>query len=71
MRVVKSYVRRHSSVAEFAFAPQPTIIDVAGLDEPTIESFPKAVLRESRRLPKPDYNICPICLSEYRTMETL
>ncbi|GMP80887.1 hypothetical protein CsSME_00035818 [Camellia sinensis var. sinensis] len=49
-RVVKSYVSRHGSVAEFSFAPQATIIYVAGLDEPTVESFPKAVLSESRRV---------------------
>ncbi|XP_047323609.1 RING-H2 finger protein ATL20-like [Impatiens glandulifera] len=50
-------------------APQPTL--VIGLDGPTIESFPKLVLGESRRLPKPNDNICPICLSEYHPKETL
>ena len=49
--------------------PQPT--PVTGLDEPTIESYPKIVLGESRRLPKPDDNTCSICLSEYRPKETL
>ncbi|KAK9121898.1 hypothetical protein Syun_019515 [Stephania yunnanensis] len=51
-------------------SPQPTILMV-GLDEPTIESYPKTVLGESRRLPKSDDNSCPICLSEYRPKETL
>ncbi|KAK9145444.1 hypothetical protein Sjap_005347 [Stephania japonica] len=51
-------------------SPQPTIL-MAGLDELTIESYPKTVLGESRRLPKPDENSCPICLSEYRPKETL
>ncbi|KAI4307125.1 hypothetical protein L6164_030344 [Bauhinia variegata] len=48
---------------------QPRIF--AGLDGPTIESYPKIVLGESRRLPKPDDNTCPICLSEYAPKETL
>ncbi|KAL7254278.1 hypothetical protein ACSBR1_008640 [Camellia fascicularis] len=42
-----------------------------GLTSPTFESFPKVVLGNNKRLPKPDYNTCPICLSEYRIMETL
>ncbi|XP_031391101.1 putative RING-H2 finger protein ATL21B isoform X2 [Punica granatum] len=42
-----------------------------GLDGPTIESYPKTLLGESRRLPKPNDNTCPICLSEYRSKETL
>ncbi|KAF5442267.1 hypothetical protein F2P56_034946 [Juglans regia] len=50
-------------------APQSTL--VLGLDGPTIESYPKIVLGESRRLPKPDDHTCPICLSEYRPKETL
>ena len=44
-------------------ATQPTI--VGGLDGPTIESYPKIELGENRRLPRPDDNTCPICLSEY------
>ncbi|KAJ4705848.1 putative Ring finger protein [Melia azedarach] len=63
--------RRNPTLPEFntAVAPQPTV--VAGLDDPTIESYPKIVLGESRRLPKPDDNACPICLSEYKPKETL
>ncbi|KAH7538207.1 hypothetical protein FEM48_Zijuj03G0174400 [Ziziphus jujuba var. spinosa] len=52
-----------------AVAPQPTV--VAGLDGPTLESYPKIVLGESRRLPKPEDLTCPICLSEYKPKETL
>ncbi|XP_059629063.1 putative RING-H2 finger protein ATL21A [Cornus florida] len=68
---VKSYNRRNHSTGEFTstVAPQPTII--LGLDGLTIESYPKTVLGESRRLPKPDETMCPICLSEYRPKETL
>ncbi|XP_055814970.1 putative RING-H2 finger protein ATL69 [Solanum dulcamara] len=38
-----------------------------GLDRPVIESFPKVVLGESKRLPSPisDENTCAICLCEY------
>ncbi|KAF5743463.1 putative RING/U-box superfamily protein [Tripterygium wilfordii] len=68
---IMRWVRGHQPSPELssAVAPQPTII--AGLDGPTIESYPKIVLGESRRLPKPDDNTCPICLSEYRPKETL
>ncbi|CAL1409696.1 unnamed protein product [Linum trigynum] len=57
----------HLSVA--AAAP-PTPIS-SGLDRKTIESYPKIVLGESRRLPKPDENTCAICLSDYCPKETL
>ncbi|KAL3499224.1 hypothetical protein ACH5RR_038317 [Cinchona calisaya] len=50
---------------------QPPSVTVAGLDAPTIESYPKTILGESRRLPKPNDNTCPICLSEYQSKETL
>ncbi|KAL5568340.1 hypothetical protein UlMin_024915 [Ulmus minor] len=68
---VKSLTNRNGPVSESnsTIAPQPTII--MGLDGPTLESFPKIVLGESRRLPKPDDKTCPICLSEYRPKETL
>ncbi|XP_060216939.1 putative RING-H2 finger protein ATL69 [Lycium barbarum] len=38
-----------------------------GLDRPVIESFPKVVLGESKRLPSPisDSSTCAICLCEY------
>ncbi|XP_042506327.1 putative RING-H2 finger protein ATL69 [Macadamia integrifolia] len=50
--------------------PQPTVA-ATGLDNPTIESYPKAVIGESRRQPKPDENTCTICLSEYQLRETI
>ncbi|XP_059644995.1 putative RING-H2 finger protein ATL21A [Cornus florida] len=43
----------------------------SGLDGPTIESYPKTVLGESRRLPNPQDGTCPICLSEYQPKDTL
>ncbi|PON51347.1 43kDa postsynaptic protein [Parasponia andersonii] len=53
-----------------AAAPEPNIV-VVGLDDTTIESYQKLVLGESRRLPGPNDITCPICLSEYRSKETL
>lgn len=50
-------------------AQEPGI--VMGLDESTIESYTKVVLGESRRIPGINDSICPICLSEYCTKETL
>ncbi|CAN0840974.1 Putative RING-H2 finger protein ATL21A [Linum grandiflorum] len=49
----------------------PVSYVLSGLDEPTIQSYPKTLLGESRRLPKPADNTCPICLSEYEPKETL
>lgn len=44
---------------------------VKGLDGQIIESYPITVLGESRRLPKPENNICAICLGDYEAKETL
>ncbi|KAJ6933746.1 RING-H2 finger protein ATL20-like [Populus alba x Populus x berolinensis] len=53
-----------------AIAPQPSVV-ITGLDAPTIESYPKTQLGDSGRLPKPNDNTCPICLSEYQPKDTL
>ncbi|KAK4840069.1 hypothetical protein QYF36_027112 [Acer negundo] len=68
----KSYIRNRS-LPEYnsTITPQPALTTTAGLDTLTIESYPKILLGESRRLPKPDDNMCPICLCEYKPMETL
>ncbi|KAJ4955738.1 hypothetical protein NE237_012521 [Protea cynaroides] len=50
--------------------PQLTA-SVLGLDDSTIQSYPKFVLGESGRLPKLNDNPCPICLAEYQPKETL
>lgn len=70
---IKASVRRSNPgpVIEFSSSVSPQPIMILGLDGPTIESYPKTILGESRRLPKPDDNICPICLSEYKPKETL
>ncbi|KAL9246647.1 hypothetical protein vseg_020155 [Gypsophila vaccaria] len=61
------YTNTESSPAIF---PQPVILTF-GLDRPTIESYPKTTLGESKRLPKTSDGTCPICLCEYQSMETL
>ncbi|MCD9638154.1 hypothetical protein HAX54_021928 [Datura stramonium] len=68
---IMSCRRRAQPIPEFSSAIAPQPIAFTGLDGPTIESYPKTVLGESRRLPKPDDNICPICLAEYQPKETL
>ncbi|XP_021764318.1 putative RING-H2 finger protein ATL21A [Chenopodium quinoa] len=50
--------------------PQPQTV-VQGLNRDIIESYPKVVLGESRRLPKADDMYCPICLGEYMPKESL
>ena len=44
---------------------------VMGLDGSNIESYPKMVLGESRRLPKPNNGPCSICLSDYQPKDTI
>ncbi|GLU05963.1 hypothetical protein SLE2022_230350 [Rubroshorea leprosula] len=64
--------RRRHPTNEFltSIALQPAV-GRAGLDGPTIESYPKTLLGESRRLPNPSDNTCSICLSEYQPKEAL
>lgn len=54
-----------------AISPQPSIATMVGLDESTIESYQKLVLGESRRVPGPNDGCCTICLSEYKTKDTI
>ncbi|KZV41009.1 RING/U-box superfamily protein [Dorcoceras hygrometricum] len=63
-------LRSVDSASSAAVAPQ-SLVTTDGLDSSTIESYPKTILGESRRLPKPDDSICSICLSEYKPKETL
>ncbi|KAH6815451.1 RING/U-box superfamily protein [Perilla frutescens var. frutescens] len=72
-RRLKRFGRRRHPIMDFSMvvaSSQPTTT-LSGLDGPTIESYPKTILGESRRLPKPDHSICLICLSEYMPKETL
>ncbi|KAI5329166.1 hypothetical protein L3X38_028563 [Prunus dulcis] len=50
--------------------PQPSAV-IMGLDDPTIDSYPKTQLGESLELPKPNDNTCSICLGNYQPRETL
>ncbi|RVX04092.1 putative RING-H2 finger protein ATL69 [Vitis vinifera] len=70
---IRTYARRrHRSDTDFAISigPLPAVV-MMGLDGPTIESYPKTVLGESMRLPKPSDGTCPICLSEYQPKDTI
>ncbi|KAI6707075.1 hypothetical protein NL676_010037 [Syzygium grande] len=44
---------------------------VAGIDSATIESYPKIQVDDDGHVPRPNNNICAICLSEYQPKETL
>ncbi|CAI0474085.1 unnamed protein product [Linum tenue] len=60
-------LRRDNSSSEAAAAEF-----VAGLDLTSIESLPKILLGESKRLPRPNNGgPCSICLSDYRPKDTL
>ncbi|XVF51325.1 hypothetical protein PTKIN_Ptkin04bG0175900 [Pterospermum kingtungense] len=52
-------------------APRGLAADTKGLDGPTIEAYPLTLVGESRRLPRPNDNTCPICLCEYQAKEAL
>ena len=67
---VEIHIRLPNTQLSTLIAPQQATL-VAGLDGPRIESYPKIVLGESRRLPKANDNTCSICLSEYQPKETL
>ncbi|KAA8537355.1 hypothetical protein F0562_026958 [Nyssa sinensis] len=51
-------------------SPEPITV-VVGLEKPIIECYPKIILGESRRLPKPNDGPCTICLGEYRAKDTV
>ncbi|KAL9237421.1 hypothetical protein vseg_011970 [Gypsophila vaccaria] len=71
LRAICRRRRRHNTIG-IALAELPARQTTAvGLDISIIESYPKVTLGESRRLPKPDENSCPICLGEYLAKETL
>ncbi|XP_016494615.2 RING-H2 finger protein ATL22-like [Nicotiana tabacum] len=66
---------RHVTAAAAAaamarLAPMPMIV-IAGLDDSTIQSYPKVVFGESRRLPGINAITCSICLAEYSAGEAL
>ncbi|XP_022737228.1 putative RING-H2 finger protein ATL21A [Durio zibethinus] len=68
------YDRRHQSNVEISsLAAEHQLADrtVNGLDGPRIEAYPITLFGESCRLPRPNDNICSICLSEYQAKETI
>ncbi|KAK8469195.1 hypothetical protein PHAVU_005G016850 [Phaseolus vulgaris] len=48
--------------------PGPVVL---GLEKPAIEAYPKIVVGESVRLPRPDSGPCAICLCEYLPKDTV
>lgn len=50
-------------------SPSPTAEVKLGLDRPVIESYPRIVLGDSRRLPRPNNGPCSICLCDYEARE--
>ncbi|KAI7725278.1 hypothetical protein M8C21_026076 [Ambrosia artemisiifolia] len=61
---------RHQSMDLFSIGIIPQPSSRTGLDQTTIESYPKTTLGESCRLPTED-NTCAICLSDYKPKESL
>ncbi|KAJ6703456.1 RING-H2 FINGER PROTEIN ATL20-LIKE [Salix viminalis] len=69
---LKEYIGGNQPTTELStsISPGPSVL-ITGLDAPTIESYPKTQLGDSGRLPRPNDNTCPICLSEYQPKDTL
>ncbi|CAE5958687.1 unnamed protein product [Arabidopsis arenosa] len=64
--------RQNAAIAARTITQQPRgVVEITGLDRSTIESYKKVELGESRRLPGTNGIICPICLSEYASKETV
>ncbi|KEH32994.1 putative transcription factor C2H2 family [Medicago truncatula] len=76
---IKSHGRRDSFHLDIHHQPHTTINSglaqpgpfIMGLEKPMIESYPKMILGESRRLPKPNGGQCAICLTDYLPKETI
>ncbi|CAO2821290.1 unnamed protein product [Amaranthus hypochondriacus] len=51
--------------------PMTSSVVVHGLNRSVIDSYPKIVLGETKRLPKPEHKSCSICLGEYESNEIL
>ncbi|KAF8027810.1 hypothetical protein BT93_E0669 [Corymbia citriodora subsp. variegata] len=66
-----------NNVVDISSPPSPpgethrTTGDAAGLDSLTIETYPKTQVGDDGGVPRPNDNICAICLSEYQPKETL
>ncbi|KAL9307530.1 putative transcription factor C2H2 family [Arabidopsis thaliana] len=64
--------RQNAAITARNTTQQPRgVVVTTGLDQSTIESYKKVELGESRRLPGTNGIICPICLSEYASKETV
>lgn len=69
---VKMYDQRRNTITELpnTIVSQRDVV-ICGLNKFTIDSYPKTLLGESKRLPEPNQNLCSICLSEYQPKEIL
>ncbi|XP_027933154.1 putative RING-H2 finger protein ATL21A [Vigna unguiculata] len=78
MACYASFKYRRGNTARISAAQRSAPTEIAeagtvrmGLDESTIESYQKLELGESRRVPGPNEGCCTICLSEYKTKDTI
>ncbi|KAL1364292.1 putative RING-H2 finger protein ATL21A [Arachis hypogaea] len=69
---MKTHEQQRLSRSDFSTIILPRLpAQIMGLDAASIEKYPKTLLGESGRLPKPNDNLCSICLCEYQPKETL
>lgn len=65
----KSVGRDHHEATSEGVLDSPATVVKLGLDRPVIESYPRIVLGDSRRLPRPNNGPCSICLCDYEARD--
>ncbi|XP_047340293.1 RING-H2 finger protein ATL22-like [Impatiens glandulifera] len=67
-----NYNYRHITLGSFTTPPQSSTTTTGeGLDESTIQSYPKVIVGESNLTSRLNNKTCPICLSEFLAKETV
>ncbi|CAK8539302.1 unnamed protein product [Lathyrus sativus] len=67
----QNHIQQRQTITNIEPSNQEPPWFVSGLDRSRIEQYPKIQLTESGQLSKSIDNVCSICLSEYKPMETL
>ncbi|KAM5572172.1 putative RING-H2 finger protein ATL69, partial [Rosa sericea] len=70
--LIRDRGRINEPITELSSVTIPQIhVVITGLDDLTIESYPKTQLGEKWEFPSPEDSTCPICLCEYQPEETI
>ncbi|XP_062025565.1 putative RING-H2 finger protein ATL69 isoform X1 [Rosa rugosa] len=70
--LIRDRGRINEPITELSSVTIPQIhVVITGLNDLTIESYPKTQLGEKWEFPSPEDSTCPICLCEYQPEETI